>query len=775
MDHGHEDLAPGSGPSFGDRLRELRTRLRLTQEEMAERTGLSVRTLRYLETGRIRQPRRATVQRLTDGLDLGPQERGLLRDALAGAAPDPVPQPESPYLTWLPPDVPFFVGRAEHLRALDQLIAGPAAALTTAVVSGAAGTGKSALTLHWGHRNRKAFPDGQLYLNLGGFDPSGPPVAPADAVRVLLSALGVPAQRIPGSLAERTGLYRTLTSARRILVVMDNARDADQVRPLLPGGPEARVVITSRNPMVGLVATDAAQPVRLEVLSRAEARQLLVQRLGADRVDEHGEAVSDIISRCACLPLALALVAARAATHPRYALGELAGELRRAVGALDVIVSDEPASDLRTVFSWSYRSLAPNAARMFRLLGLHPGPDISVDAVASLAALPPARTRPLLVQLTVAGLAAEQAPGRFVMHDLLRAYAGELSVLESPDQRRSAQARLLDHYLGTTFAADRRMEPDRDAISITPPAGGVTLTPVPDRQRAQAWLGAEQPVLVRMVPGAAAAGLDVHAWQLAWSLVNYLAVQGYWTDLAATQRTALAAAGRLGDRAAEGQALRQLAQAEFQLGDLSGADQHLQRALQLCAGRQDAVGQASTHISLAILRGRQERFGEMTGHSRQALDLYRRAGHRVGEGIALNSLGYGHALAGDLEQALRYCTDALAVIEMANHKSLAHTYHSLGYIHAQLHDPGASACFYQQAALLYRQFGDRYNEADTLISLGDVARDGGDGPAAEAAWQAATAILDDLDDPRAGDVRERLRTARGQQRSRLTGTGAGPG
>jgi len=422
-----------------------------------------------------------------------------------------------------------------------------------------------------------------------------------------------------------------------------------------------------------------------------------------------------------------------------------------------VIVSDEPASDLRTVLTWSYRSLAPDAGRMFRLLGLHPGPDISLDAAASLAALTPALARPLLVQLTAAGLAAEQSPGRFVMHDLLRAFAGELAALESAGQRRDAQARLLDHYLRTAIAADRQLEPGRDRIEVVPAASGVTLTLVPDRGSAQSWLDAEHAVLTRMVPAATAAGLDAHAWQLAWSLVNYLCVQGYWTDLAAAQHTALAAAGRLGDRVAETLVLRQLAQAEFQLGDLSGADQHLERALQLCAGRRDAVGQASTHISLGILRGRQERFGEMTAHSQQALALYRQAGHRVGEGIALNSLGYGHALAGDLEQALQYCTEALAVIEKTNHRSLASTCHSLGFIHAQLDEPGASAGFYQQAVLLYRQFGDRYNEADTLISMGDVARDSRDQPAAEAAWQAAAVILDDLGDPRAGEVRQRLR------------------
>jgi tetratricopeptide (TPR) repeat protein/transcriptional regulator with XRE-family HTH domain len=761
---GGEDMSTAGGRSFGDHLHELRTRRQLTQEALADLTGLSVRTLRYLESGRIRQPRRDTVQRLTDGLELAPAERRVLEEALTAATTSRMMRPEAAaYLTWLPPDVPFFVGREEQLRDMDRLISRPhlsSEALTTAVVSGVAGIGKSALAVHWGHRNRDAFPDGQLYLNLRGFDPYGPPMPPVDAVRIFLSALRVPPQRIPSGLTERIGLYRTITSDKRILVILDNARDADQVRPLLPGGAGPRVVVTSRNPMLGLVATDAARPIVLDILRHPEARELLRQRLGHDRIDDQDEAVSDIISRCACLPLALALVTARAATHPRYALGDLADELRRAADTLDVIVSDEAASDLRTVFSWSYRSLTQEAARTFRLLGLHPGPDVSLDAVASLVGLAPAVARPLLGQMAGAGLVAEPVPGRFVMHDLLRAYAGELSALESPEQRRRATARVLDHYLGTAIGADRRMDPHRDAIDIAPIGDGVALTPVPDRQTAQAWLDAEHQVLVRMVSAAADAGLDVHAWQLAWALVEYLDIQGYWNDIARTQRMALAAAGRLGNRDAEGRALRQLANADIQMGNLDLADQHLQQSLQLSAARQDDAGQANTHINLAVLRERQERFGDANAHALRALELYRRAGHRVGEGIALNSLGYGYALAGDLPRALRCCTEALAVNNEIDHrKNKAHTFDSLGYIYAQLHDFDKSAGYYREALMLFREFGNRYNEADALINLGDVARDSGDGSAAKAAWRKAAAILDEIDHPRADQVRERLATA----------------
>jgi tetratricopeptide (TPR) repeat protein len=289
---------------------------------------------------------------------------------------------------------------------------------------------------------------------------------------------------------------------------------------------------------------------------------------------------------------------------------------------------------------------------------------------------------------------------------------------------------------------------------------GVAVTPVPDLQTARTWLDAEHPVLLRIVPMAAAAGFDVHAWQLAWGLVEYFDLQGYPNGIASTQCAALTAARRLGNREAEGRALRLLANASIQTGDFDKADHFLGRALQVFTDCQDAAGKANTHMNLALLRERQERFGDANDHALHALSLYRQAGHRVGEGIALNSLGYGYALAGDLPRALKCCTEALAVNNEIGHgKGKAHTADSLGYIYAQLHEFDRSATYYRQALALFREFGDRYNEADALINLGDVARDSGDRSGAAAAWQQAAAILDDLDHPRAGEVRERLRTA----------------
>ena len=760
----HAGAAAAGGLSFGDYLRQLRSARHLTQEALAGLTGLSVRTLRYLESGRIRQPRWNTVRRLSDGLELTPRERQALRAALLRTALPGAAAGTPAYPTWLPPGAPFFVGRAEQLRELDRLISPESPPAFAAVISGAAGIGKTALAGYWAQRSSKAFPDGQLYINLRGFDPAGPPLPPPDAIRAFLNALGVPLQRIPGGLTEQVGLYRTLTTGKRILVVLDNARDAEQVRLLLPAGARSRAVITSRSPLVGLVATEAALPVVLDILSPAEAREFLRRRLGHDRIDRHGAAVDDILARCARLPLALALVAARAAAHRHDTLHHIAEELRRAADALDVIVSDEAVSDLRTVFSWSYRSLTHQPARAFRLLGLHPGPDISLDAAASLLGVAASGARSLLAQLAGVGLVSGPAPGRYLMHDLLRAYAAELAELEPPEQRRAATARVLDHYLATVISADRRLQPLRDSIDIAPARESVTVTAVPDRQAALSWLNAEHPVLARMVSVAAAAGFDTHVWQLAWGLVEYFDLLGYPAKIEGTQRIALAAAERLGNREAEGRALRYLANADLQTGNLDGADQHLRQALRVFAACGDAAGQANAHLNLALLRERQERFGEANDHARQALSRYREAGHRVGEGAALNSLGYGYALAGDLQRALQCCMEALAVnSEIGDQKGKAHTLDSLGYIHAQLREFDTAAGYYGDALALFRDIGDRYNEADALINLGDVAGDRGDGPAATASWQEAIVILDELEDPRVSQVRERLKTGLADQ------------
>ena len=387
------------------------------------------------------------------------QDRAL--DAPALAAATAAAAPLVPVPAQLPPAVPAFTGRSAELASLDALAgldamvpradgAGPAATAEVAIcaVSGTAGVGKTALAVHWAHRVAGRFPGGQLYVNLRGFDPGGAGLDPGQALHGFLEAFGVPPARIPEDLAAQSGLFRSLLAGKRILVLLDNARSAEQVRPLLPGSPGCLAIVTSRDKLAGLVATEGARPLALDLLTAADARDLLARRLGADRVAAEPAAIACIIAACARLPLALTIAAARAATSPTFPLAAIAAELREAASALDPFDAGESATDVRTVFSWSYRALSAPAARMFRLLGLHPGPDVAVTAAASLAAVPPGQARALLAELTRAHLLAEHAPGRYAFHDLLRAYASELaSAQECPADRASAVHRLLDHYL----------------------------------------------------------------------------------------------------------------------------------------------------------------------------------------------------------------------------------------------------------------------------------------------------------------------------------------
>jgi tetratricopeptide (TPR) repeat protein len=648
--------------------------------------------------------------------------------------------------------VPGFVGRQGELVSLDLLLAddGETAPVVISAVSGTAGVGKTALAVHWAHRVRAEFPDGQLYLNLRGFETAAPPLQPGEAIRVFLDALAVPAHRIPVGLAEQVGLYRSLVADRRILVVLDNARDAEQVRPLLPGGDATRVVITSRNRLLGLVVGEGARPLPLGTMDAGEANQLLRRRLGSGRVDREPEAAAEI---------ALALVAARVAAQPRSTLQELALELQDTVAPLDSMTTgQDQATDLRHVFSRSYATLSGPGQAMFRMLGLHPGPHTAEAAAASMANRSLEETRRILVELYDAGLATEIAPGIYTLHDLLHAYARERSEREESEAERDAAIhRLLDHYLFTAVNADRQLEPHRDPIDLPAPCVGTVPEAMESPAAALAWFAQEYPALLRAVELAAARGLDEYVWRLPWALVTYFDLQGRWQPFKATQVLARAAAQRLGNVEAEGRALRHLANASIQMGDLDEADTYLQRALTLFEGLGDAAPQATAHMNLSLLRERQERIKESNDHSAQALRLFRATGHRVGEGIALNSLGYGYALLGEFPAALEHCHQALELDRANGHrKGEAHTADSLGFIYGRLGDHVQATRWFGQALDLFREFGDRYNEADALLNLGDVFAAMGDPAAATRSWSDAAQIMREIDHPRETEARQRL-------------------
>jgi DNA-binding SARP family transcriptional activator/tetratricopeptide (TPR) repeat protein len=773
------ELRLGRGGQVVGAVREL-----LAEYPLAE--PLAGTLMRALATaGRIGEALEcyaATRNQLVDelgtepGRDLQAVHQAILRGELdqveppqqpTGQPDEPAPaaapaRPEYPRPAQLPREIRGFTGRQDALDTLDALLDpcdGPLSTVIISAVSGTAGIGKTALAVHWAHRVAHRFPDGQLYVNLRGFDGTGQTMNPAEAVHLFLSALGVAAERIPADPDAQVALYRSLLAGKRVLVVLDNARDPEQVRPLLPGSPAAFVLVTSRNQLTPLVAADGAHPLTLDLLSAVEARTLLERRLGLGRVAAEPAAVEQIVVCCARLPLALSIATARA-QQSGFPLAVLAAELADATRRLGVLDAGDPATRVQAVFSWSYQALTAPAARLFRLLGLHPGPDTSVAAAASLAGLPWPAARALLAELTRASLVREQAPGRYTFHDLLAVYAAELCRDTDPEEeRQAATGRLLDHYTHTAHTADRLMNPARDPLPLplAGPAVGTSPEQPADDGAALGWLTVELPVLLAAVRLTAEAGLDQHTWQLAWALDTFLHWRGHWHDRARVWQAAVGAADRLANPIAAAHAHRDLARADNRLGRYDEAHTQLGLALDLFAEAGDPVGQAHTHRTLASLSERQDQRDRALHHDQQALALFRAAGHRQGQADALNSVGWDYSLLGDHAQALAYCQQALTLHrQIGDRWGEATTWDSIGYAHHHLADYREAIDCYQHALVLVRDLGDRFFEADTLGRLGDTHHAARSPTPARAAWQQALAILTDLDHPDADQVRGKL-------------------
>ncbi|MEV4349504.1 tetratricopeptide repeat protein, partial [Actinoplanes sp. NPDC049596] len=615
------------------------------------------------------------------------------------------------------------------------------------VLSGTAGVGKTTLAVHWAHRVRHRFRGGQLFVNLGGFGPAPSVVPPDEALRGFLEALGVPAGRIPRDLTARSALFRTRVAGHRLLIVLDNARDADQVRPLLPGAPDCAVVVTSRDRLLSLVAIEAARPVEVGLLTRAQARTMLARRLGERRVDAEPAAVRRLGDACAHLPIALAIVAAHAAGRPDLPLAELAGQLTTGDG-LDLLDGHDASSNVRVVFSWSYQGLTPAAARLFRLLGLHPGPSFTATAAVSLAGQPAGQ---MLDELVRAHLVAPAAGGRYELHDLLRAYAGELAGAGERD----AMHRLLDHYLHGACTA---MRLNHTPSTLTPPPArrGTVVDEIADDGAALAWLIANDPVLIGLIRRAGPAGFDGHAWRLTRARDHFAVRQGRWSDLIELGEIGLGAARRTGDRAAEAQLLRSLARAHLMRGD---HDEARRRAL-TAAGRFRELGErtseAQTHHFLADVFDRMGEPRTALRHARTALSLYESTGDRAGTARALNAAGWCHAVLGEHRLAVENCERALTLFrEAGDRDGEAATQGSLGYAREQSGERDHAIGHYEQAARLCREIGERFYLADTLSHLGDCRRAAGDRRAARSAWAEALDIFDELDHP-AQDLRAKL-------------------
>ncbi len=660
----------------------------------------------------------------------------------------------------LPAGVRHFAGRDAQLTELDELLgdAAPADSATIVVITGTAGAGKTALALHWAHRAASHFPDGQLHVNLRGYDPSGMPVSPAQATRGLLLGLGVPREEIPDTEDAQGGLYRSLLADRRALIVLDNARDADQVRPLLPGGAGCLVLVTSRSAMTGLVAAENAYPVPLGLLAQREAEALLATRLGPARTAAEPEAVEQIIGLCAGLPLALAIAAARAAALPGLPLSALAGELASEPDLLDALDTGDQMTSLRAVFSWSYRQLPGAAARMFRLLASHPGPDVSVTAAASLAGVQRPQARRTLAELAAASLLTEHGPSRYVLHDLLRVYAAEqVPDADAEPERLAAEARLVDHYLHTAYAGTLLLAPLGHPITLAKTLPGVLPEDLTGSAQALAWFRIELRVLLATVSLAARRGFDRQAWQLPWTLRTFLDAQGLWHDWDAVNQVALAAAGRLQDQNGLGWTHHRMAQVCSLTGSVQDSIAHNSLALTHFGLAGNLAGQGSAHLGLCISLSHQGDHRAALDHGNQALALFRAEADQVGEAYVLHLVGLELAQTGETGAGQEHCTEAVELYgELGDLGGLADAWRSLGTLHRQAaeHDE-AVACF-QQSLMLSAELGDRLGQASSLICAGDTHDDAGEFPAARETWQQAIELLGSAQHPDSDRVKARL-------------------
>jgi tetratricopeptide (TPR) repeat protein len=639
----------------------------------------------------------------------------------AGSEHPSAPTPPRPVPRQLPADVVGFTGRAVELAALDRLLeqASAATAVVISAVSGTAGVGKTALAVRWAHRVADRFPDGQLYINLRGYDPDKP-VQPAEALEGFLRELGVDGSAIPRELSDRAARFRTLLAGRRMLLLLDNAHSAGQVRDLLPGTGTCLVLVTSRDSLPALVARHGASRLTLDLLPPGEAVALLRRLIGV-RVDAEPGPAASLARQCACLPLALRVAAELAVALPRSTLADLVSELGHADHRLDLLgAGEDEYTAVRAVFSWSNRHLSADAARTFELLGLHPGREIDTHAAAALTRTDLAGAYRLLNALSRAHLLDENDRGRFSMHDLLRAYVGEQVAGYPEPERRAASTRLFDYYLDTATAATRAAFPHS-----RPAPAALTGAPTPvrtfaDPAEARAWLDIERPNLIA-VAAAAAGSSPSYTANLAATLDRYLDAGAHYADAATLGTLALQAGRNNDDRGAQGSALTLLGSAYRRLGRYQAALEQYEQALSIYRELGDRAGVATALRGIGGLQWRLGRYLEALDQLNEAVRVHREVGDLSGEAGVLNNLGIVYRRLGRYPQALEHYERALIVLrELGDPSGQAGTMNNLGIVYLRLGRYGEALGLYRQALAIYQQRGDRSGEGIALNNLGEA-------------------------------------------------------
>jgi tetratricopeptide (TPR) repeat protein len=632
-------------------------------------------------------------------------------------APQPVP-------AQLPPDVRGFTGRHDELDELDRLLVDTddqSTAVVISAVAGTAGVGKTALAVRWAHRVRDRFPDGQLYVDLRGYGPDRPVPAEKALARFLVN-LGVAGQDIPLDVEDRAARYRTEINGRRMLVVLDNAASVEQIRPLLPGTRSCSVVVTSRDSLPGLVALHGGRRLDLGLLPRQDAVTLLRTLIG-DRVDAEPEAAATLATQCARLPLALRVAAELATARPATPLADLVRELDDQAQRLQRLdAGGDPRAAVRAVFSWSYDHLPADAARAFRLAGLHPGSGLDAYTIAGLTGTALADAKRSLDVLERAHLIHATGPGRYGTHDLLRAYARDQAGSQDTEaDRRAALTGLFDYYLAAAASArDARTPPERRHGPRLSP--GSPIPPVPDQAAALAWLDAERPNLVAVCAHAAAHGWPGHAIMLASTLFRYLDAGAHLPDALSIHTDASNAAGQVGDPAAQAYACANLGVVHMRQGRYEQAAEHYEEALLLFGQTGDRVGEARTLTHLGLVNWRQGRYEQASQRHRLALTRYRETGNRIGGANALTNLGLVLWRQGRYEEASEGHRQALVLYREAGHRfGEANALANLGAVYLGQGRYEQAADQLRQALTVFRETGNRIGEGYALANLGVVS------------------------------------------------------
>jgi len=703
--------------TFAGLLRKLRTETRLTQEELAEAAGLSPRSVSDLERGVAVTPHRDTVRLLADALQLIGPARAQFEAVARGRQPGgPRAGGVAATMRALPRDIASFTGRQRELAELVNTAAGPGGVVGIHAIGGMAGVGKTAFAVHAAHQLADRFPAGQIFLSLHGHTPGQQPVDPADALASLLLTARVPAAQIPPGVEARMAMWRDRLAGRQLLLVLDDAASSEQVRPLLPGTGSSLVLITSRR---HLTALEDATAISLDILPPDEAAALLVRLAARPGLGPADPPVAKITRLCGSLPLAIGMVARQLHHHPAWSAAGWAAELAAAVDRLELMATENVS--VAAAFDLSYADLAPGLQRLFRRLGLHPGPDIDAYAAAALDGTDLTAARRGLEALYDQYLLAESAPGRYRMHDLIREHARALAGRLDHD-RDGVTARLLHYYQHAAARAEALLA--RQArITPVPPAGAIPAAApaLADREQALAWARAERANLLACLDHATGTGQYARIIALTAGLAGLLRRDGPWTDAIARHTAAIQAARHLGDRLGQAGALNDLGDVRRLTGDHPAADQALEQALDIYRDLGDRLGQANALSDLGVVRSATGDYPAAAQAYEQALDIYRDLGDRLGQAGALRYLGLARWATGDYPAADQALKQALGIYrDLGDRLGQANALSNLGAVRRLTGDYPAAARDLEQALRIYRDLGDRGGEAEALNERGTL-------------------------------------------------------